>query len=160
MYLMLMDNSSFIGVSTMYDKTITIFNLDAQNSVWHKTIIEGCDAISTDGYNLSSVGLQNISMLSVLVNCNWNKIFETTEGNKQFLDPKVYKDALNKEAYVTFNSDTDFIVLGEITDEISLNDEDYDSGLYNYVNKTYDNVYLINSYTYYSLIPHYEVGCR
>ena len=144
----------------MYDKTITIFNLDlSDNNTWRKTTIEGCDAVPTDGWNLSTVGQQNASTLSVLVNCNWNKIFATTDGDKQFLEPKVYKEAQNKDVYLTFNADTDFIVLGDI-ELPSMLDEDYDSGLYNYVNKTYDGVYLINNYTYYSLIPHYEVGCR
>lgn len=144
----------------MYDKTITVFNLDSQNNVWHKAVISGCDAVSTDGFNPSTVGLQNISSVLMLVNCDANKVFSTEDGDKQFLDPKVYRQTADKELYLTFNADTDFIVVGTINDEISLDDNDYDSGLYQYVNTQYDNVYLINTYTYYSLIPHFEVGCR
>ena len=61
---------------------------------------------------------------------------------------------------ITFQPQTDFIMMGEYESTEPVNDDDYDAGFYDEMNSRYDSVYQIVSAVFYSLIPHFEIGVK
>lgn len=145
----------------MFDNTLTLFNYDATNDVWIKNVIYGVDYGYDDSTNSTTTGEVNAEQMVVLIPSDRSGAITTAEdGEKQYLPRLAYQNETDKSDKITFQSGTDFVYFGNFTGDVSLSDDDYDSGMYDYMNKNYDNVYMVRGCSWYSLIPHFEVVVR
>lgn len=141
----------------MYDTTLTLFNYHQGTKLWYTTVFHGADLIAAEGADSSTRGIQNKDAAEIIIRTNALQKAECSTGTKQYLGPKAYAVCTTPESCFTFTSEQDFIVVGDCgANEPLENDED--CGLYQYMNEAYDDVYMIHSATYYSLLPHFEIG--
>lgn len=144
----------------MFSETITLFNL--HNGLWFPHVLHGVDAtgISASKSATALNGTTNADNGVILIQSNSSKIIDTDNTVKPYVSPKAYAALESGENAVTFQPQTDFIMLGEYGRSEPITDDDYESGFYDAMNSKYDNVYLIVSAVFYSLIPHFEIGVR
>lgn len=81
-----------------------------------------------------------------------------TQKVKKYTGPKAYAKLADPSEYFTFRPETDFFATGNYASEAPISDDDYENGLYSAMNDAMDGVYMITSATFYSLIPHFEIG--
>ena len=148
------------GLIKMFNDIITVFNLN--NGAWHSHVIRNTDAAGiTHGATSTAVnGTTKSDNAVILINSTIDKSIQTEKGLLPYITPKAYAALENGNNAITFQPQTDFIVLGEHYYDNPINDDDYETGFYDYVNSTLDNVYLIVSAAFYGLIPHFEIGAR
>lgn len=140
----------------MYDDTLTVFNF--AKGAWYPSVIDGADLIEHAQATETSRGTINAGTVEILINCSAVKEIETRQGRKQYLDPLAYAEA--PEGAITFKPETDFILSGAWDGAAVIDDDDYDSGFYNEMNRTRDGVYMITGAGYFSLLPHFEVAAK
>jgi len=142
------------GVVLVYDSKITLFNYHA--GLWYTTIIDGVELVETKGDTATvSGGMTNADVVEAIIPASP----DGSINSKPFVGPKEYKVCADPEGCFTITPESDFFVVGDHqTDPVS--DDDYDEGLYHHLNSTMDNVYMITSKVFYSLLPHYEIGGR
>ena len=85
--------------------------------------------------------------------------------DKLYLLPKEWKNQTEERLVQTFTFEADsqgfdFFYEGEWERLEPISNDAYDNGFYSYMNKTYDNVFVITSATKYSIIPHFEVVAK
>lgn len=141
----------------MYDTTLTLFNYHKATNLWYTTVFHGADVIATHGADSSVQGIQNKDAVDIIIRTNALQIAVTPTGAKQYLRPKEYAVCGTPENSFTFTPQTDFIVVGDCGVKEPL-EEGEDCGLYHRMNDTHDEVYLIQTAAYYSLLPHFEIG--
>ena len=144
----------------MFSDTITLFNL--HNGLWFPHVIHGVDAVGiTDGASATALnGNTKADNGSILIQSSSGKVINTDSTLKPYVSPRAYAALESGESVVTFQPQTDFIMLGEHESSEPITDDDYESGFYDYANSRYDNVYQIVSAVFYSLIPHFEIGVK
>lgn len=144
----------------MFTDTITLFNL--HNGIWFPHVIYGVDAVGiTAGKSATTLsGATKTDNGLVLIQTSSSKVINVGRTLKPYVSPKAYKALESGENAVTFQPQTDFIMLGEYESSDPVTDDDYESGFYDEMNSKYDNVYQIVSAVFYSLIPHFEIGVR
>lgn len=54
----------------------------------------------------------------------------------------------------------DKIILQYVSADEPIADDNYKNGFYNYMNKSYDNVFAISTVSKFNLIPHFEIGAK
>lgn len=147
----------------MYTDTVTIFNKlkTAQGITWYPTVLHNVDLITDKGANVAKTGLESADTAKLHVR------YILVDGviiiaGKTYKRPKEW--AAQAEAgfplSLTFASGGDFFIRGEYA-ETPINDADppHKSGLFDYINKTRDDAYLINTAGGpYTVIPHFEIG--
>lgn len=81
---------------------------------------------------------------------------------RTYYRPKEYARRGSSEGAISFQfgDSFDFFIEGDYTNLGIVDDEDYQSGFYNYMNKTYDNVFAITNVSKFNLIPHFEIVAR
>lgn len=148
------------GLIKMFNDTITVFNLN--NGMWYSHVIRNTDAVGIihGATNTAVNGTTKSDNAVVLINSTIDKHIQTDEGLLPYTAPKSYAALENGNNAITFQPQTDFIVLGEHYYNNPINDDDYETGFYDYINSTLDDVYLIVSAAFYGLIPHFEIGAR
>lgn len=151
----------------MFDTTITLFNRYKSRKTgdkWFKTVINNVNVIIDKAAIVATQGANTSDSVKLLVNYDTDTAGNIIIGNKIYLAPKKWEEVLTDDLdkYVTFKSGSnfDFVLVGQLDEDISLNDEDYTEGLYNYLNKSYDNVFSISSVGEYKLIPHFEIMAK
>lgn len=144
----------------MFDNIISLFNYSPVTDSWAISIIEGVDFHSITSSTKSSQGTKNTDTVELIINCSGDKVIKTREGKKQYITPSQYAKAESTEELITFTPETDFIMEGDFTCQEPLIESEYEEGLYQFINKEYDGVYMIASSTFLSLIPHFEIGGR
>lgn len=151
----------------MFDATITLFNRyksRKDGDKWFKTVVEGVNVIADKAAIVATQGTNASDSAKVLINYDTDAAGNIKIAGKTYLAPKKWDEVLTSERdnYLTFKngSNFDFILVGKLEEDISLNDGDYTEGLYNYLNKAYDNVFAISSVGKYELIPHFEIMAK
>lgn len=147
----------------MYTDTVTIFNKykTAQGITWYPTVLHNVDLNTDKGANVAKTGLESADTAKLHVKYTVSS-GEITTGGKQYKRPKEWT-ALGEESLttsITFTGGADFFIRGEYAETpISDTDPAYKNGVYDYINKTRDDVYLITTVGGpYKLIPHFEIG--
>ena len=80
-------------------------------------------------------------------------------GNEiRFVSPKAYAALDDVHGFFTLTPESDFIMIGNYGEADAVDDDDYDEGLYHALNDDHDGVYMITGATWYSLLPHFEIG--
>lgn len=137
----------------MFTDTVTIFNHheDKKNgiSIWYPTVLDGVELQVAKGINVSKSGNDNADSANLHIKIN-------TDIRKAYKKPKEYKALDEKQGYFTLKPD-DFFMEGGY-DNKPIDDEDYPNGFFEYMKKTYDDVYNITTVDTFKVIPHFEVG--
>lgn len=146
----------------MYDSTITLFNWHKGTGLWYPTVITNVDVTEVQGDNNTTQGNTNADNVELLINCTGDKSIKCENGGtKGYTAPKEFANCSDPEERFTFNTDKDFVYIGNYPDSAPIADDTgFDSGFYQEMNNRYDGVYKINSVAFYGLLPHFEVGGR
>lgn len=143
----------------MYNDTITVFNL--HNGVWFPRIIHSVDIGVTSGASSTTLnGTTKADSSIILIQSNASKGIIANGQQLLYVAPKKFAALENVEKAITFQSQTDFIIIGEYESTRPVIDDDYETGFYDTVNSERDGVYQITSVAYYSLIPHFEIEAK
>lgn len=142
----------------MYHDTITVFNYHAASGRWFPSVISDVDLLTTKSKNATTVGCNNADVVDIIIHCTVDKHISTGAGMKSYTGPKEYARCDNPAQHITFTPECDFIFSGAWSDTEPLTDDDYDEGLYHAMNTERDGIYLISSASFYSLLPHFEIG--
>ena len=137
----------------MFTDTVTIFNHheDKKNgvSMWYPTVLDGVELQVAKGINVSKSGNDNADSASLHIRIN-------ADIRKAYKKPKEYKALEEKQGYFTLKPD-DFFMEGRY-DNTPVDEEEYPDGFFEYMKKTYDDVYNITTVDTFKVIPHFEVG--
>lgn len=147
----------------MYSETVTIFNKLQQGQVitWYPTVLHNVDLNVDKGANVTKTGLESADTAKLHIR------YKLVDGavkvaDKAYKRPKEWAAQTEAEIPVSFTltGGTDFFMRGEypetpVVDVAAV----YKKGFYDYINKTFDDVYLISNVGGpYKLIPHFEIG--
>lgn len=127
----------------MYRDTVTVFNL--YNGVWNYTTLKNVDVNTNRSTIVKRYGESCQDRMALHIN-----------DYTGFVDPKLY---VGTGWTLKSGEDASFIMIGTFTSQTQINDSDYATGFYNYMNSTND-VYLVTNVEHYSVIPHIEVTAR
>ena len=144
----------------MYHSTITLFNFHEATGKWYPSVITGVDLIGSKASTATKEGVNNSDVVDIIIHCTKDRIVTTSQGAKSYTGAKSYANCNAPTSCITFTPEKDFIYEGEWPDLTAIDEDDYESGLYHDLNNSCDGVYLINSATFYSLLPHFEIGGR
>ena len=144
----------------MYGDTITVFNYHAATGRWFPSIISGADLLTTKANSATTAGGNNADTVDIIIHCTADKRIPASVGMKSYTEPKAYARCNSPARHITFTPECDFIFAGTWPDTEPLTDDDYDEGLYNAMNAAHDGIYLISTVSFYSLLPHFEIGGR
>lgn len=141
----------------MFDKTVTVFNYHENTKRWHTTLFEGVTLNGGDGAKATRQGVTNGDNVTLLLSADLVD-GEISCNGKPYLKPKAYAALDDPAAAFTFCPETDFFIVGDYSSDTPLEEAEYMDGLYTEMNAEYDDVYLVTSAAFYSLIPHFEIG--
>lgn len=142
----------------MFDDVVTLFMKyeDKKNGIcqWHRVVLEGVELQKNRAISVSNDGNTPNNIVNLHVPHHKGFI-----GDYEYLKPKAWYKAEDKSGKITF-VEGDFFVEGEIIDMDIYDDTQYTGGLFSYMRKNYDDVYVISSVDTFKVIPHFEVGGR
>lgn len=149
----------------MYDKTITLFNYRKSTRTWHTSVFKGVDVIELRSDTSGQHGHVNGDTVDIILHVRADKTataYDARGGSslKQYVSPRAYEALVSPDGSFTMTPEVDFIVVGEHDSAIPYNDDDYEGGLYHATNAAMDGVYMVTSATFFSLLPHFEIGGR
>lgn len=133
---------------TNTDTIEAIIRVKQDKSV-HTIIYEPYRILDNEGNNIVSEDHSKLSYLD-----------PDTDELRKYIGPKAYARLDNPVGYFTFKAEQDFIVEGNYSSDLPIDDGKYDEGLYHAMNDAQDGVYMITSAVFYSLLPHFEIGGR
>lgn len=157
------------GFESLYKQAVTIFNreIDANHGcVWNIRHLEGVHLIIDKSAAWDMQGgraTDNVRLHIRYIVKNGH----VHVGEYEWVEPKVFRTAEEKEHLITFgygnNDDFDFFIAGEWNPKqirTQVADDAYKSGFYNYMNRNFDNVFVITGVSKKNLIPHFEITGR
>ena len=143
----------------MHKDTITLFNRKpgarGQGDTWYPTVITGCNLNIDRASIMAKYGPESADNVALHIPYKRDAGAALVAG-KPWMPPKEWDGT---EDSVTFTSGNgfDFFWKGEWDGGIVSDSEYGDEGFYNYMNRTRDYVFAINSVAQYSMIPHFEI---
>lgn len=156
-----------MGFEALYKQTVTVFNrkIDGEKTYWYKVVIPNVHLIIDRSIIISTYGeqSQDNAKLHIRYTPSGEKaIVSTSLGSLSYMTPKVFAISGVQGANITFafGDNFDFIVAGAFGGPSLIDDDDYPKGFFNYMNKTYDDVFAITNVSKYNLIPHFEIVAR
>lgn len=151
----------------MYLNTVTVFNRyespTDETLTWYVHTLPNVDLNTDRGLILKKYGPDSSDQAQLHIRCRIENgklyVLDSSGVWLPWLSPKVWENLTNDELqnHLTFG-DNDFFIKGAWGGEAIIDDSDYRSGLYEFLNRTRDYVYKITSASgAYSLIPHFEI---
>lgn len=145
----------------MYTDTVTIFNKHGDSKVgitWYPTVLHNVDLITDKAANVAKTGLESADTAKLHVRYTLSDGAITIAG-KAYKRPKEWATQTAEALITTLTFSTgDLFIRGEYA-TTPINNTDYKGGFQDYINKNYDDVYLITTVGGpYKLIPHFEIG--
>ena len=137
----------------MYNSTLTLFNYHEGSGEWYTTVFNDTDLIAARAASQSTHGTSNGDGVEIIIHTDADR----SVNGKRYLGSKAYAKCEDPGANFTFTLEKDFLIVGDHGSESPLEDDD-DIGLYHSMNDENDNVYMVTSATFFSLIPHFEIG--
>ena len=155
------------GFEAIYRQTVTLFNRKIENGVmyWHPNVLRGVHLIVDKSIVIATYGehaTDNAKLHVRYFNSEEGEMIRTDYGDKKYMPPKQFKSEGDADTNITFafGDEFDFIIEGEYDNLGVVNDSGYKNGFFNYMNKTYDNVFAITNVSKFHLIPHFEILAR
>lgn len=142
----------------MFDRTITLFCYHEKTNMWNATTIPDVTVKNVRSSDLTVNGIKSTDEVKFIIQCDENRKLRTEDGVKKYIEPKAYNHADDISDKITFNPERDFIYIGKWEDTQNISANAYENGLYDAMNREYDNVFLVSSFAVYGLLPHMEVG--
>ena len=146
----------------LHQETITLFNHHPKTDKWYSTVLTGVHLELARGAAPSvNAGIIKGDDILAILPVSTGKTITEPDGEtvRQYVRPKEY-DALEDTAgHFTFHPQRDFFVMGNQAAE-PVDDDDYEEGFYHAMNDSLDEVYMIESASYFNLIPHFEIVGR
>ena len=146
----------------VHDVTVTLFNFHKATGKWDPTEFHNVSltAVRADT-GKADTGTVNADMVEIIIRTAADKSNTECGVTVRYVGPKEYAALESPVGYFTFTPEQDFFYVGSVM-ATSYPEEDYDddNGFYHFMNKNHDGVYMIQSSTFYSLIPHFEIGGR
>lgn len=140
----------------MFDRTLTIYN--KHGNMWYPVTVNNADMHTEMVSNITVNGIDNVGAVTMIIHSDSQKRIMASSGVVQYVPPKQYAALSNPAGYFTFWPEHDFVVEGSVS--IIADDDDYDSGYYNELNKTMDGVHMIRAAEWFGMIPHFEVAAK
>ena len=151
------------GFDAIYKQTVTVFNRKDVDGVtyWYPTVLSGVHLVIDQSIIISTYGeqAQDNAMLHVM----YKKVGkDAVIGGKTYMTPKAFRASGDPSENITFSygDNFDFIMSGAYSGTGPINDTEYKHGFFNYMNKTYDEVFAITRVAKFNLIPHFEITAR
>lgn len=152
-----------MGFESLYKQTVTVFNRveTAETTLWYPTVIENVHLIIDRAIIISTYGEQaqdNAKLHIRYVPSGDDAIV----AGKTYMTPKVFRKQGNPSSDITFafGDRFDFIMAGAYGESGPFDDDDFKGGFFNYMNKTYDEVFAITNVSKFNLIPHFEITAK
>lgn len=156
------------GFEALYKQTVTVFNrktIDGKE-YWCPYVIPNVHLITDKSIIISTYGEQSADNVRLHIRYKnaWNGAVIPDGSGMQlaFLEPKEFAKSGVFGENITFacGDNFDFFMAGEYSDLDLIDDTTYRNGFYNYMNRNYDNVFVITTCSKFNLIPHFEIGGR
>ena len=149
----------------MYDATITLFNYRKKDDTWRTLVFQGVDLIEHISERATTQGHSNQDAVEIILRTRSDRTAMAVDGDGnsvpvKFVTPKEYAELQSVEGFFTLAPEKDFIVVGDHRSSEVMKDDDYEEGLYTEMNYECNGVYMITNTTWYSLLPHFEIGGR
>ena len=176
------------GFDALYKQTVTLFNrIDmlkapavvgeavagvtvvggrvgdkrAYNTYWIPILLRNVHLIVDRSIIVSTYGEQAADNAKLHVRYFPSGEDAVIEGRRYYKPKEYARLALGDDAITfRFGDNFDFFIEGDFTSFGMVDDEEYRSGFYNYMNKMYDNVFAITNVAKFNLIPHFEIVAR
>lgn len=140
------------GFSLFYNNTVTLYNRyfdpNTEAEKWYPTVLPNVNLVITRGANVTKAGTADADTAKLFV--------DMKRLPKPYLEPVAWSllSDEEKERTITFNSAEDFFVEGDTTGiEVT------ESGFFELIKQTRDNVYKVTSADKYpDILPHFEIG--
>lgn len=100
------------------------------------TILHGVLLDATKAANVRESGLVNADSVSLYIPFSVRAVDGLTWMEKQYIPPKLYRDAADKAGLWTLNTENCFFVKGEVVEQ---------GREFQYINNNYDDVYRVTS---------------
>lgn len=148
----------------MHDTVVTLFNFHEKTDAWYTTVFGGVHLMESKAETVTrDSGKTNEDTVEIILRTLGDKTVRaiSTDGRPtcvRYIGEKAYNALENPHGYFTFKAETDFIAVGNHAQTAPIIDDEYDEGLYHAMNTENDDVYMITSVSYFSLIPHFEIG--
>ena len=151
------------GFDAIYKQTVTVFNrvVEGESTKWYATVISGVHLVIDQSIIVATYGEQSSD--NALLHIRYKDINgEAVVGGKTYMKPKVFRASGDPYWNITFayGDEFDFIMAGAYPESGPINDDDYRNGFFNYMNKTYDDVFAITKVAKFNLLPHFEIVAR
>ena len=141
----------------MYKDTVTVFNRkNGEDITWYARVLHNVD------FNADVALIRQMYGESAPDRAKLHIMYRSDKvGNYTYLLPKEFQSQADVSDKITFQTgeDFDFFWLG-VWNGTTISDGDYQRGFFDYMVKTYDNVFAVSSVAKYSVIPHFEVMGR
>lgn len=142
----------------MYKDTVTIFNRKkgSEGDTWYPVILHGVNLNKDKGEIFRRYGASATD--NAILNARYEQSGNTILiDGKTWKSPKEWAKLTSPAGYVTFAAG-DFFWDGEWSGTTPLYDGTYgDQSFYDYMLSNYDDVFMVTSVGYFSVIPHMEV---
>lgn len=152
-----------MGFESLYKQTVTIFNRVETNeaTLWYPTVIENVHLMIDRAIIISTYGEQSQDNARLHIRYAPSGEDAIVAG-KIYMTPKVFRASGNPANNITFafGDAFDFIKSGAYSESGPINDDDYKGGFFNYMNKTYDEVFAITNVSKFNLLPHFEITAK
>ena len=155
------------GFDAIYKQTVTLFNrlkIADEETVWYPTVLRNVHLVTDHGaaWNMQGGTKTDNARLHVRYKPYRGRILV---AGKPYFSPKEFRRLAAPQNGITFaygdNEVCDFFIEGVYPDLRPISDDEYERhGFYNYVNKAYDEVFVITNVSKYNLIPHFEITAR
>lgn len=147
----------------MYRDTVTLFNL--HDGLWRASVLQGVDLNADRAAIIAKYGADCKDRARLHVRyqvSDGNIVVRSGETSYAVLEPRQYS---GEEGTIAFRPAStgevvDFFLAGEWDGDTTVEDSEYESGFYDYMNGTRDGVYTITEAARYSVIPHFEITGR
>ena len=149
----------------MYQDIVTLFNrYDSRlGDMWFPTVLHNVNLNIDKAAITEKYGADSTDNASLHIRFK-EKDKEIFIEDKRYLLPKEWDKQVNDDLANTITLSSgekfDFFYVGEWEDTSPIKDDDYITGCYDYMNKTYDEVFSITSVAKYRMIPHFEVMAK
>lgn len=156
-----------MGFEAIYKQTVTVFNrkIVGDKTYWYPTVIPNVHLIIDRSIIISTYGEQaqdNAKLHIRYTPSGEGATISVNGGTRSYMQPKVYRASgvQGKNITFAFGDDFDFIMEGAWSGDSAIDDDTYQKGFFNYMNKTYDNVFAITTVAKFNLLTHFEITAR
>lgn len=147
----------------MFNDTITLFNRyqSRLGDTWYATVIHNVQINMDKAAIMAKYGAESQDNAVLNVHYHFSDGKRIISG-KEWLPPKDWdrqvNDLLPKSLTFTGGQNFDFFIIGEWDGDMTISDEAYAEGFYDYMNSRYDYVFVISSVGGpYSVIPSFQI---